>query len=72
MKLDRRQLKKLIIKEMSVPPRSTNSGLNRDLAVEMLKSVINDMQNVPEKNLNKYIQYLINFQIPNIIRTLED
>ena len=57
--------------EESMPFSSKGSDLNKEVAVEMLKSVITDLQNVPTQNFDKYIQYLINFQLPNIIRTLE-
>ena len=72
MKLHRKQLQEMIIKEMSVPSSSSNSDLNRQIGIEMLKKVIRDLQTVPEQNLDRYIQYLITHQIPNIISTLED
>ena len=72
MKLHRKQLQEMIIKEMSVPSSSSNSDLNRQIGIEMLKTVIRDLQTVPAQNFDRYIQYLITHQIPNIISTLED
>ncbi len=78
---ERRILRKMILQEMSGTNikdldtsgiyRPQGSDINKQIAVELLKSVISDLQNVPERNFEKYIQHLINYQIPNIIRTLE-
>ena len=71
MKISKKKLRDLILKEQSRAYSSKDSDINKELAAEMLKNVIHDLQNVPEHNFDKYIQHLITFQIPNIIRTLE-
>ena len=72
MKLNRRQLRKLLLKEQSDGILSNSSDINKQLAIEMLENIIRDLQHVPQHNFDKYIQHLINFQIPNIVRTLKE
>ena len=72
MKLTKKQLNKMILKEMAMPQSSNNDSLNKELAIALLENVINDLQNVPEQNLKRYIAHLIDYQIPNIIRTLKE
>tara|TARA_Y100000592_G_C5404580_1_gene284938 strand:- start:400 stop:618 length:219 start_codon:yes stop_codon:yes gene_type:complete len=71
MKIDRSQLRKMILKEQALAHSSSSHDINKKLAVEMLKNIIRDLQNVPDHNFDKYIQHLISFQIPNIIQALE-
>ena len=83
MKLNRKLIKKMVLKEMAKMSegdikdldtsgiyRPQGSDINRELAIEMLNNVIFDLQNIPEHNFDKYIQHLISYQLPNIIRTL--
>lgn len=70
MKISRKQLRKMVLNEQARDYPTVNSDINKELAIEMLKNVINDLQNVPRENFDRYIQHLISYQIPNIIRTL--
>tara|TARA_B100000282_G_scaffold282065_1_gene244557 strand:- start:177 stop:434 length:258 start_codon:yes stop_codon:yes gene_type:complete len=83
MKLNRKLIKKMVLKEMAKMAdtdikaldtsgiyRPQGSDINKELAIEMLNTIIFDLQNIPEHNFDKYIQHLISYQLPNIIRTL--
>ncbi len=69
MKINRKQLREMILNEQA-RPLSLGSDINKELAIEMLRNVIVDLQNIPDHNIDKYIQHLISYQLPNIIRTL--
>ena len=71
MKISKKTLRKILLKEQANAYSSSGADINKELAIEMLKNIISNLQNVPEHNFDKYVQHLIVFQIPNIIRTLE-
>ena len=72
MKLTRIDLREMILKEQAKVQTSSGPDINKQLAIESLKTVLYDLKNVPDQNFDRYIQYLINYKIPTIIRTLKE
>ncbi len=73
MKLNRRDLRNMILKEQEHKMKYNlkSADIKRQLAAKELKKVLSDLQNIPDQNFDRYIQYLINYKLPTIIQNLE-
>ena len=72
MKLNRKNLRRMILKEIADDfDMSKSPDSDKQVAAEMLKKIISDLQNVPSHNFDRYVQYLIQHQLPNVISMLE-
>ena len=84
MKVNRKELRKLINEAISDKPNYSHYGIdsfiapktyvntsNPDehakLAIILLENIIKEISQVPEKNLKKYVEYIANQKLPEVI-----